>query len=71
MWTDDPVRDWDRHCEEEERYLAKRRICDKCKDPIVEDTCYEHDGKYICEDCWDDYADEHFKVPTPVYDDDF
>ena len=64
----DPAREWDRYCEEEEAYLANRRVCDICEEPIAEDRCYEHDGQYICEHCWDDYADEHFKVATPVYD---
>lgn len=70
-WTDDPVRDWDRHCAEEERWLATRRICDECEEPITEDACYEIDGEYICEHCIRDYVDEHFRTATPVYENDY
>jgi len=65
----EPSHEWDRHCEAEERYLANRQICHCCEEPIAEDSCYEHDGQYICEHCWDDYANENFRTSTPVYDD--
>ena len=65
----DPSREWDNYCEEEERYLANREVCSECGEPIAEDTCYNDEGHYICEHCWDDYAEEHFRVQTPVYDD--
>lgn len=65
----DPAREWDRHCEEEARYLANRQLCNYCEEPIAEDSCYEIDGQYICEDCLKDYMNEHYRVSTPVYDD--
>ena len=64
MWTDDPIRDWDRHCEQQERELAKRQICNECGHPITDDYCYNINGEYICESCMNSY----YMVETPVED---
>ena len=53
MWTDDPVRDWDRHCEEQERWLAKLPKCDSCGDAIDE-YMYVIDDEVLCENCMND-----------------
>ena len=58
----EPSREWDRHCEEEERWLAKRQVCDGCGEPIAEDYCYFAEGEYLCEDC----MNERYIVETPV-----
>ena len=63
MWTDDPIRDWDRHCERQERELAKRQRCSECDEPITGDYCYLINGEYICEECMMEYM-----VETPVED---
>lgn len=71
MWTFrnepvyEPSRDWDRHCEEEERWLAKRKACDGCGEPIVEDYCYFVEGEYLCEDC----MKARYIEETPVIED--
>lgn len=59
--TYDPSREWDRYCEEEERWLARRQRCSKCEEPIADDFCYCIDGEYLCEEC----SDELYKVGTP------
>lgn len=63
-WTDDPIRDWDRHCEQQERELAKLPVCSECDEPITSDYCYYINGEYICEDCMRNY----YMVETPVED---
>ena len=60
----DPSREWDRHCEMEERELAKRQRCSECDEPITDDYCYLINGEYICQDCMNDY----YLVETPVED---
>ena len=60
----DPSREWDRHCEMEEKELAKRQRCSECDEPITDDYCYLINGEYICQDCMTDY----FMVETPVED---
>ena len=57
IYSDNPIRDWDRHCDEEDRaykrWLAKCPICVECKKPIEDGMCYEIDDTYICESCMD------------------
>lgn len=60
----DPAHEWDRHCELEERELAKRQVCSECNEPIMEDYTFYINGEYICQDCMNDY----YMVETPVED---
>lgn len=53
-WTDDPVADWDRHCAEEERELARLPRCSECDHPIQGEECWEFNGELICEECLKD-----------------
>ena len=62
-YTDDPVADYDRWQEEEQKWLDKRPKCSECGEPIADDYCYEFDGKLICEIC---LLDAH-KVDTEDY----
>ena len=50
-WTDDPIRDAERHEAEQERQLQKLPICCECGEPIQTDECYEFDGELLCPDC--------------------
>ena len=54
FWTDDPVRDWDRYCDEQEK--APHILCQnpKCQEPkiYIDDSYYEDcDGLTLCEEC--------------------
>lgn len=60
----DPAHEWDKHCDKQERELAKRQICSECDEPITDDYCYLINGEYICQDCMNDY----YMVETPVED---
>ena len=52
MWTDDPARDWDRYCDEQERW-AKENLprCSECNDLITDDYCFEINDELICQGC--------------------
>lgn len=50
----DPVRDWDRHCAEEERQLQRLPKCYECGEPITTEECYLINGEYICPECLKD-----------------
>lgn len=50
-FSDDPVADYDRHCAEQERKLAKYPKCDNCGEYITDEYFYNIDGTFICEDC--------------------
>lgn len=62
MHTDDPIRDFERHFEEQEKELENLPICAECGEPIQDDMCYEIDGKYICDECMDNH-----RVYTPDF----
>ncbi len=65
-FTDDPIRDWDRHCDEEAAQETRLPRCDCCKERIYEDSLFDIDGEILCEDCMnnryrrdtDDYMEE-------------
>ena len=58
-YTDNPVRDWDRYCEEQDRKYKKHKerlpICVECDKPIETDYCYEINDEYLCENCMDNH----------------
>jgi hypothetical protein len=41
MWSDDPPRDWDRHCAEQEKqhaaWAATRPECTKCRNGVIDE----------------------------------
>lgn len=50
MYTDDPARDWDAYCDEQERQEERLPKCSQCGEPIY-DYVYDIDGELWCEDC--------------------
>lgn len=58
MFTDDPVRDYDAYCEENDKWLERRPICSICEEHIGDDTAFRVDGEWICEDCMDGMREE-------------
>lgn len=64
----EPSREWDKHCEEQEREAEKRPLCCLCNQHILDEECYEvFDGEYICESC----MESRCKVGTPIIDDEY
>lgn len=62
QYTDDPARDWDAYCEEQERKAKKLPICSQCGERIYDDYVYVIDGELYCEDCIDECREpvEHY-----------
>lgn len=54
FYTDDPVADYDRYCDEQERELQRLPLCCECEERITDEHCYEVNGEYICERCMDE-----------------
>ena len=46
---------WEAHEREREKRLAKRPVCDYCKEHIQDDFYYEINGENICEHCLDTF----------------
>ena len=57
MMTDDPYQDADRYMMAQERWLAKRPVCDCCGNHIQEETALHYVTSavdiWLCEDCVD------------------
>lgn len=53
-YSDDPLKDFNNHDEEQNRWLATLPICADCGEPIQEEYCYEYNDEYICPRCNED-----------------
>ena len=49
------------HQAEQDAWLAKRPICEECKEPIQDEYLFDFDGEYVCEECLPDYMNEHYR----------
>lgn len=61
--TDDPIADFYRHEEEQERWLRSRPVCCKCKEHIQEPEAVNYKGEFYCNECegeaWEKIRDEY------------
>lgn len=62
-YTDNPARDWDRHCERQDRQAKRLPRCSYCKGHIYDDCFYEINDDFVCEEC----LNEHFARNTADY----
>ena len=63
--TDDPIADFHRHSDKQERWLSRRPVCCECSDPIQGDEIYDFDGKLICPAC---LVENHFHATEEYID---
>lgn len=59
IFTDDPLRDFDRYCIEQEKLRQLLPECADCGEKIEDDTCYLINDEPICKSCI-----EHYEIPT-------
>lgn len=59
FYTDDPLRDYDRYCMEQEKLRMLLPECVDCGEKIEDDTCYLINDDPICVKCM-----EHYQVST-------
>lgn len=55
LFTDDPISDYDRYCNEQQKKLDRLPECSECGEKIMDEYCYEVNGEYICERCMQDH----------------
>lgn len=55
-YTDNPLRDADRHDREQMRWLKRRPVCRGCGEPIQEDRCYHYGEDRYHLDCHEQLA---------------
>ena len=53
-YTDDPVRDYDNYCREQEKAMAQLPTCCECDYKITDEIYFEFNGECICERCLTD-----------------
>lgn len=52
IWTDDPVRDYDRYCTEQERLSERLPVCEGCGERIYDEFYWEFSmGECYCDNC--------------------
>ena len=51
FYSDDPVRDAERHYAEQDRQLEKRPVCSECGEPVQHDFFFLINDEVICPDC--------------------
>lgn len=49
--TDDPIADYNRYCDEQDKLLKRLPKCDRCKHRIQDDDYYYIDEETLCEGC--------------------
>jgi len=54
LFTDDPVADYDRYCNEQQKELDRLPECGECGEKIMDEYCFEVNGEYICEHCMEE-----------------
>ena len=54
FYSDDPVRDAERHLEDQDRQAEKLPVCSDCGGPIYDDHYYLINDEVICQSCLDD-----------------
>ena len=54
-WTDDPARDYDRWCDEQDKKLERRPRCCLCEEHIQDDSAVYIDGDWYCDRCLDEH----------------
>ena len=56
--TDDPIRDFEKHDAEQNRWLEKMPVCADCGEHIQDETAFYINGEWICKSCMDSYERE-------------
>ena len=51
FYTDDPAKDYDSYCLEQQKRLKELPKCCECGEPIDSDCYYDFDGYFYCESC--------------------
>lgn len=54
FYSDNPVADYDRYCNEQQKELDRLPECSECGEKIMDEYCYEINGEYIHEHCMEE-----------------
>lgn len=62
FYTDDPIRDFERHDANREAELKKRPVCEHCGEHITDDCFYKINDCKVCFECLVSFCDDNCKV---------
>lgn len=51
MYSDDPIRDFERRERRRQAWLDTLPVCAECNRPIQDEECFEINGELICPEC--------------------
>lgn len=54
-WSGDPLKDFDRHDAQQQKWLDSLPKCAYCNEPIQDDCYFEINGECVCEDCLNEH----------------
>lgn len=54
MWTDDPIKDFERHEAKKQRWLDSLPVCEHCHHPIQQERAVCINGDWYCDECLDE-----------------
>ena len=54
-WTDDPLADFSRHCDEQEERLKKLPVCECCQEPIQQEKAVYYNDQWCCTGCEEEF----------------
>lgn len=57
-YSDDPVADFERYDEDQNKWLERRPVCADCGEHIQDERAYYINGEWICRDCMSAYEQE-------------
>ena len=52
-YTNDPIADYHRYDDEQQKKLERLPECAECGHPITDEDCFEINDELICEECLD------------------
>ena len=55
IWSDDPIRDSERHNAKQDAWLESRPVCAECCEHIQADHYFDINGEAVCPDCLENY----------------
>lgn len=58
FYSDNPVRDAERHQAAQDRRLARLPVCADCDHPIQDERAFYINGEWICQNCMSTYEKE-------------
>lgn len=58
FYTDDPVRDAERHDADQNKWLEKMPVCVDCLEHIQDELAFYYKGEWVCHNCMSSYERE-------------